>query len=130
MACVLDACAIVAFLRGEPGGDVIQEILKNEECYAHSLNLCEVYYRVKREQGEAIANQFLDDVLKVIIERPDMDRPFWTETGEHKIQFGIAIADCIAVSLSRRISARLISSDHRELEPVAQSKICQIDFFR
>ena len=43
---VLDACAMIAFLRGEPGADVVRAILHNpsDACYAHAINLCEVYY--------------------------------------------------------------------------------------
>ena len=44
---VFDACAIIAYMEGEPGGDAVAALLSDSAaaCYAHSLNLCEVYYR-------------------------------------------------------------------------------------
>ena len=37
---------MIAYLQGEAGGDVVESILKNDVCYAHSINLCEVYYQL------------------------------------------------------------------------------------
>ena len=34
MAFVLDACAMIAFARDEPGADVVEDILTNEQCVA------------------------------------------------------------------------------------------------
>jgi hypothetical protein len=36
---VLDACAMIAFLRGEPGADVVAGLLSNPDhnCYAHAI---------------------------------------------------------------------------------------------
>jgi uncharacterized protein with PIN domain len=42
---VFDASALIAFLRDEPGAEVVESALSvPEKCYAHALNLCEVYY--------------------------------------------------------------------------------------
>jgi PIN domain nuclease of toxin-antitoxin system len=37
---VLDACAMVAYLNGEPGGDVVEKALleQDSECLAHAIN--------------------------------------------------------------------------------------------
>ena len=50
MIFVLDASAMIAFLRGEPGADAVAEILLDSEsqCHAHALNLCEVFYDFER----------------------------------------------------------------------------------
>lgn len=55
---VFDACAVIAFLQGEPGADVIAEILKNpnNRCLLHALNACEVYYDTHRRSGEEDAS--------------------------------------------------------------------------
>ena len=46
MIYILDACAMIAFLRGEAGAEVVAEILRDpgDQCFAHAINLCEVYY--------------------------------------------------------------------------------------
>ena len=41
---VLDACAMIAYLRSEPGAEVVSHLLKQPagRCAAHAINLCEV----------------------------------------------------------------------------------------
>ncbi len=52
----LDAPAMIAFLRGEPGAEAVVNNVQNPECNAsaHSLNCCEVYYNFARARGEAL----------------------------------------------------------------------------
>lgn len=66
---VLDACAMVAYTEGEPGGAVVAALLSDPTavCYAHSLNLCEVYYQAIRRSDPrtaraAIASLYRDGV--------------------------------------------------------------------
>jgi PIN domain nuclease of toxin-antitoxin system len=46
MTTVLDSHALIAFLRDEPGAEVVQSLLDRNpgSNYVHALNLCEVYY--------------------------------------------------------------------------------------
>ena len=79
MTFVLDACAIIAYLRDEEGADVVESVLLgNNACVAHAVNVCEVYY------------------------------------------------DC----LRRGGNAELVTSDHREFDPIAAQGICPIRFIR
>lgn len=57
MIYVLDANAMIALLRKEPGGDVVVHHLAEPDAtaYAHAINLCEVYYAFHREESEAHA---------------------------------------------------------------------------
>jgi PIN domain nuclease of toxin-antitoxin system len=43
---VIDACALIAFLQNESGGDELRELFKvpENEFFMHSVNLTEVYY--------------------------------------------------------------------------------------
>jgi PIN domain nuclease of toxin-antitoxin system len=56
---VLDACAMLAYLRGENGAAVVASSLSNPTiiCYAHAINLAEVYYDFMRQGNEQIARQ-------------------------------------------------------------------------
>ena len=53
MAAVLDGCAMIAYLRGEPGGDLVYSIISNpaNTSHAHVINLLEVYYEFRRVSG-------------------------------------------------------------------------------
>lgn len=45
MIFVLDASAMIAYLRDEPGAAAVAEALidPTSKCHAHALNLCEVF---------------------------------------------------------------------------------------
>lgn len=94
---VLDASAIVAYVAGESGDEAVTRLLADPtaECYAHSMNLCEVYYNAIRSTGiprarETMSILFADGV----IERRDMSRRFWQRVGEHKARGRISLPDC------------------------------------
>jgi PIN domain nuclease of toxin-antitoxin system len=54
-ALILDACALIAFLADEPGGEYMAETLMNERFthYIHVINLCEVYYDMLLPDGKS-----------------------------------------------------------------------------
>jgi PIN domain nuclease of toxin-antitoxin system len=50
MNVVLDASAMIAFLRDEAGSEIVMNQIRPPEnhVFAHALNLCEVYYDFSR----------------------------------------------------------------------------------
>jgi PIN domain nuclease of toxin-antitoxin system len=131
---VLDASAIIAFLRDEPGAQVVADHLRDERqrSFAHALNLCEVYYDFFRADGRRTAEAALDDVLALgIQERNDMEPDFWRAVGRLKaVHRRVSLADCCALALASRLGAVLISSDRHELESLVPMAICEIRFIR
>ena len=133
MNCVLDACAMIALLKAEPGEDVVWAHLLDpgNVCYAHSLNLCEVYYHFRRNAGESAADGAIEDLRYLgVIERGDFDEAFWKEAGALKAGGNIALADCVAVALTNRLGGTALTSDHGEFDPVAAAGICPVTFIR
>ena len=83
-------------LEGEPGGAVVAALLAEPTavCYAHSMNLCEVYYDFFRASNQNAAEAAISDLLGLGIEdRTDMDSEFWRDVGASKL--------CTARFLSR-----------------------------
>ncbi|MEW6209261.1 MAG: PIN domain-containing protein [Acidobacteriota bacterium] len=134
MIYILDACAMIALLRDEPGADVVEDCLcdVNNACFAHSINLCELYYDFFRVGGESAALQAVDDMKDAgVIERNDFDQPFWQDAGKIKaVHRHVSLADCMALSLAQRLSGSLLTSDHHEFDPIASLGIYNIVFFR
>ena len=96
----LDASAIVAYLEGEPGGTVVAALLAdpNAFCYAHSVNLCEVYYQGIRRKGmPAVQNAMASLYADGVIERRDMSLRFWHRAGELKANGRISLPDCYCI---------------------------------
>ena len=100
MRTVLDACAMIAFLRGEPGADVVEAALlaKDRSCLAHAINVCEVFYDFLRASGEQTARR--------------------------------ALADCFAITLASQQQSDLLTSDRREFAPIEKAGVCSVRFIR
>ncbi|MCC6446316.1 MAG: type II toxin-antitoxin system VapC family toxin [Armatimonadetes bacterium] len=129
---VFDASALLAFLRNEQGIDTVRDLLKDpsNRCFIHAVNLCEIYYDVLRNHGEAIARQMIDDLLTTpLLLRDDMDRPFWEQLGRYKAAHRIALGDCFGLALTHRLSAAFVTADH-EIDPIDQRGILPIRFIR
>ena len=133
MIYVLDACAMLAYLRNEAGANVVESALldTNGQCIAHAINLCEVYYIFHRDSGESDADAAVADLKSVgVVERNDFGETFWKEVGKLKAGGGISIPDCFAITLSKQLGGTVLTSDHKEFDPVAAAGICSITFIR
>jgi predicted nucleic acid-binding protein len=134
MIYVLDACAMIALLLQEPGEEVVWTHLLEHDatCFAHSLNLCEVFYDFYRDSGEAAANGAMEDLRWLgVIERRDLDEAFWREAGTLKgTHRRVSLADCHAIALTKRVDGTLLTSDHHEFDALATLGICPIRFIR
>lgn len=133
MIYVLDANAMIAVLKGEPGADVVERLLtpKGTVAYAHAVNVCEVFYGFLRGGTEAEAQDALADIRALGVQtRADMDEQFWQQIGRIKASHRLSLADAFAVALTQRVSGELITSDHHELDPLAAASVCSITFFR
>ena len=134
MSAVLDASALISFLRDEPGAEVVQNLLDRgpEATYAHALNLCEVYYDFWRAATQEIAESAIADLLTVgIQERSDLDSEFWREVGRLKaLHRRVSLADCCGLALASRLGATFVTADRHELEPILAAGGHRIDFIR
>lgn len=132
MGVVLDACALIAFIRSEDGSDVVEHWLLEGGCVAHSINLCEVYYDCIRVDGETRADVLVTDLLDAgVSARNDIDESFWKDVG--RIKAGIArvsLADCFAIALAKRLDVPVLTSDHHEFDKILEQEICDVQFIR
>ncbi len=134
MVYVLDACAMIAYLRGEPGAARVAEILDDQEdwCVAHVVNLCEVFYDFHRSCGEVVALAALNDLATAgVNERDQMSTALWQDAGALKANHRrVSLADCFAIALARKLEATILTADHHEFDPLALQGVCAIEFIR
>src|SRR5437660_12866123 len=114
MKYVLDACALIAYLRKEAGGEIVRDLLleSKNKCSIHSLNLCEVYYDFERYAGLSVADEAVEIVSELGIDIiQDMDEPLWKQAGHIKATIKrISLADTFAIALSLRLKASLVTT--------------------
>ena len=130
---MLDACAMIAYLKDEDGAEVVEGYLAGDEgqCMAHAVNVCEVYYDYFRTEGEDAARLALETVKgDGLVVREDMDESFWTEIGRYKATHKVSLADCFAIALANRNETKVATSDHHEFDPIAERGICGVAFIR
>ena len=133
MEYVLDASAIVAYLRGEPEGTVMRELLIDPDatCYAHAMNLCEVYYESVGQSNAAEATATVTSLFTDgVIARRDMSRRFWQRVGDHKARGRISRPDCFCIALAEELSAEVVTSDHGEFDRLLPLELVPIKFIR
>jgi PIN domain nuclease of toxin-antitoxin system len=133
MPVVLDACAVIAYLRDEGGADIVESALMESDCVIHAVNLCEVYKDcLARGETQQQADEMVNDLYSIgLVSREDMDSIFWKFAGQLKAKYRrISLADCFALALASRAGGQLFSSDHHEFDPIVDDGICQITFIR
>jgi predicted nucleic acid-binding protein len=133
MTLIFDASAMIAYVRDEPGAEVVRQLLRDtaNTCYAHAVNLCEVYYGFARALGEADALNLIQGLYAVrIVAREDMDQPFWQDVGHLKTRTRTSLADCFGIALARRLGGDLVTSDHHEMDPILPLGLCSVRFIR
>ena len=118
---ILDACATIALLHDEAGGDkvasTINEAYKGEATITmNKLNLLEVYYDVYRSRGKEQADLMLTELKKrpVLINSEISDEIF-AEAGRLKASYKISLADSIALAEASVSNAVLLTADHMSL---------------
>jgi predicted nucleic acid-binding protein len=133
MTYVMDSTAMIAYLVGEPGADVVEtHLLDNTAvCVAHAINLCEVYYHTYRQSGEVAAETAIETLANIGIRaNDDLDDGLWRQAGKIKGSHRLSIADALAIALTLKLGGEFITSDHHELDPLAAAGVCHIKFFR
>lgn len=149
MIAVLDSSAMVALLFGEPEGVAVEALFKsaNDEgegisLYAHSVNLCEVFYYVLARQNTELAEQAIAQLKEDgLVERNDMDGPFWRDIA-HLVITGrglptlaggrgnLAFGDAVGVALTNRLGGEFVTKDRTEIEPVEAAGLVKAYFIR
>lgn len=134
MIYVLDSSAMIALANNEPGSSVVADLLADpgNKCYAHAINLCEVFYDAIRCSDEVQALRLITEFNGLgVIERRDLDAAFWQQAGTLKAMHRrVSLADCCALALTLRLGGELVTSDHHELDALAATGVCPINFFR
>ncbi len=120
MIYALDASALLAYLNGEAGASVVAALLSNpaNRCYAHAINLCEIYYSTVRTVDTRTAQAVLDTLeTDGVLLRRDISQPFWQQVGRWKARGRISLADCFCIALAQEVGGTVVTADRHEFAP-------------
>lgn len=138
---------MIAWLRGEPEGIHVDALLAfveegEGEVFAHSANLCEVFYGVLASATEQDANESIGLLRDAgVQERNDLDVPFWQEIaktigGARSLvkpdgsRASLALGDGFGVALANRLNAEFVTKDRSEIEPLHDANMVVAQFIR
>jgi PIN domain nuclease of toxin-antitoxin system len=129
----MDSSALIAFLKDEPGAEVVERLLLDSAntCYVHAVNLCEVYYDFLRRGGEETAQAVLSNVAAMgIVLSEEMDKDMWQQAGRHKAYLKLPLGDCFLLAMTSRIQGQAVTADRKDLEPIEADGKFPIRFIR
>ncbi len=133
---VADACALIAYLFDETGADIFENMLikarQNEIVLVmHAVNLGEVYYDVLKRNDYETAQLIYQEIrqLPIRFEHHISDGVIF-RAGELKKSFRIYYADAFAAAQSFISAAELITTDHKEFEPLEKAMVVRIFWLR
>lgn len=133
MILAVDACAMIAYLRDEDGAEAVEKALASDDdtCFAHAVNLCEVYYDFIRAADEPTAQDALMDLYAAgLALRDDIDPDYWQAVGRLKADGRTSLADCFCIALAQRLGGQVMTSDHREFDALAAAGTVAVKFIR
>jgi len=134
---VLDACALVALLKGEDGAEEVDNLFQQAidgkiELFINVVNLMEVYYGFISDIGLPetinIMNKINDTPLEII---NTISQPVFHNAARLKgIYHRISLADAIGVATAIDLGGIFTTADHHELEVIANKEKLNFFWFR
>lgn len=130
---ILDACALIAFLNAEDGGEKVRDLIEDEDnrIYVHMVNLCEVYYGYYKADGIKKAEKVLEDLGQLPIEHiDDISLGFIKMVGKYKASHRVSLADAFVLALSEKMKGKVVTTDHKEFDPIDEAKLIKFYWVR
>jgi predicted nucleic acid-binding protein len=119
---VLDSFALVSLFHREPGWQVVQDALYDQEkararAILNWINWGEFFYIVKRRVGSAKTMDALRLLEQLPIELFPVDQPLVRAAAEIKSQHALSYADAFCIATAQRLDATVLTGD-REFKSV------------
>ena len=109
---VLDASAIIAFLQGEQGSEVVGQALHSQRCVVSAANQAEVIAKALDRGAEPDAiKMILADLSYQVVELSvaDGEQAGWMR-GQTRSS-GLSLGDRLCLALAQRLKARVLTAD-------------------
>lgn len=112
---VFDSWAIIALFQNEAPAERVKQLLAEsarlQRAWMSSINLGEMWYMLVRKHSVELANQALDELAQIGLERVDVDWPMVLQAADYKSRHKISFADAFAAALAKQRNAELVTGD-------------------
>lgn len=113
---ILDACALLRFLKDEPGAHSVEDFFDQARraeivLFMHIINLGEVIYRIGKEFGWEVAEHKRAEIGLLPMKIVAFEESLVWEAVKLKAEFPISYADAFAAAVAIRENATLLTSD-------------------
>lgn len=131
---VVDACAIIAYLKNEPGHENFADLImdENHTLAIHPFNLSEVYLEYLRADTEEIANEAfrtITEMLRVLTE--DCDEGFMQRVARWKNRYAdFPWGDAFVAAAAEEHACVLVTADHKDFEEVELRREVAVHWIR
>jgi uncharacterized protein len=126
---VLDSFALVSLFQREPGWQIVQRALYDQEkartcAILNWINWGEFYYIVKRRVGAAKTIDALRLLEQLPIELFPVDQPLVRAAAEIKSEHALSYADAFCVATAQRLDAVVLTDDpeYKSVEKLIRSR--------
>lgn len=125
---LLDASAILAFLQGEPGEEVVRQALQSGHCVVSAANQAEVIAKALDHGGapDAIKTILAELAYTVLdIKAEDGAQAGWMRA--HTRAIGLSLGDRLCLAVAQRLKAKVLTADRPWLalaEPLGMDIRC------
>lgn len=109
---VLDASAILAFLQGEPGEDIVRHALHDAACVVSAANHAEVIAKaIDRGIDFPIVERVLAELAYSVIDVKVEDgiQAGWLRDATRQV--GLSLGDRLCLATAQRLKARVLTAD-------------------
>jgi ribonuclease VapC len=109
---ILDASAVIAFLQGEPGQEVVQQALQSQRCVVSAANQAEIISKAldRGVSPEAIQTILVDLSYTVI----DVKAEDGVQAGLMRLltrKAGLSLGDRVCLATAQRLRATVVTAD-------------------
>ena len=129
---VVDASALIAYFKQEPGHERFAELLADEEniLAIHIVSLCETYYSYYRSDGASRAEEAWAKATSFLRVLEKVDESFIKRVGRWKVTQAIPLGDAFAAATAENDGVPLVTTDHEHFDRIGQSGALQIEWLR
>jgi len=129
---VLDACAVLALIKGEQGMDIVRDTIESDaEILLHSVTFLEIYYNIVKALGFDCADIYFEHMKQTKINIVyQITENTIKNAGYYKSKYKISLGDSFVLASAKEHNAKIVSSDHHEFDVIEERENINILWIR